>query len=317
MMYSTDYLQESRKLWQVEDVVRELQARGFDATHRAVLEWIADGLLPHPRRHGRGRGRGVVYGWDDDRVIQQAVALCLALRYNRRVSNVVIPLWVLGCAIDLKQVRRSFVLKYDTRAHLDKLWQRYGREGDELEDVLSRLAVKYYRVWGRVIQDKHEAQKATEVMLNIIFNPRYPPGRALKLFARILKILRETRELLQRLSDYLSYPTLFKALTQAKDEDYLWARNVILRMYCLVKQAAQVGMPDKCDELRRLLEKHPEYVFALANVAGELFVPRLVKARLDGYEGALNRALAFVEQKLTRYASAFPNTTPNTPNMNQ
>ncbi|MGH2559953.1 MAG: hypothetical protein ACRDJH_12875 [Thermomicrobiales bacterium] len=86
-------------------VIEELERRGYEMTPRRLVDWRQKGLLPPLAKHGRGQGRGWIYGWDDPLVIEQAIAVEELLALRSRTDWLYLPLWCLGFNIPVSQIR--------------------------------------------------------------------------------------------------------------------------------------------------------------------------------------------------------------------
>lgn len=282
----------------VQELVKRLSAKGYRLTRRRCLKWIEDGLLPHPTRRGRGRGRGVAFLWDDgDRVLRQAERVAQGLRWNRRVSNLFLPLWVMGYDVPLDRVKERLLRWYDVPATLSLLQERYGQracpersEGDDsLKDVISRLAV--WGVKGGQFSwlkggEHFTREEVAELFLNVLHVPKYrPPSAILKRAARLTGM---KTELLRRLTPYLSRPALAQALGQAEDDVLLWARRVLHRCTRLARLAA----PDALADLESTFTQDPNMLFNLAANSGAFLIPVLVKLHTDGHAALIEDLLA-------------------------
>jgi hypothetical protein len=94
-----------------EDLLRAGRAKGFAPKKRLITDWTSIGLLDHPERRGRGRGRGVERVWPESQL-----KLWLVLLDKRRdvkrvnaLCNVPVFLWVyFGSGyVPVRQVRRA------------------------------------------------------------------------------------------------------------------------------------------------------------------------------------------------------------------
>jgi len=77
-----------------QQLVAELQERGYHVTERQLRDWRAKGLLPRLHRRSQGRGLGILRYWEDNEVIlSQAMAVCDLLQRNGRTKWVPLGLW--------------------------------------------------------------------------------------------------------------------------------------------------------------------------------------------------------------------------------
>ena len=57
-----------------EEVLAELEARGYEISPRRLVDWRQKGLLPPLVKHGRGRGRAWIYVWEEPLIVEEAFA---------------------------------------------------------------------------------------------------------------------------------------------------------------------------------------------------------------------------------------------------
>nr|BAL53910.1 hypothetical protein HGMM_F11C09C18 [uncultured prokaryote] len=279
-----------------EGLIAELNAHGYHLNRWRVMDWIRKGLLPHPTRHGRGRGHGVVFVWEDgERTFKQALRVAQALAWNRRLSNAIVPLWVMGYDMPLDRVRKTLLEWYDVPATLHKIQARYAQPRDELADAISHMAVRGQQAgflrWLKE-SDTHTREEAAEVLLSVFHRPKYRPIAVL--LKRIARATGFEPDTLKTLLPYLSRPTLAQALAQADDSDYLWARDVLHQ--CI--ELAQRVDPERWQTLKTTFEDGPHLLFNLAANAGAWAIPVLVKLRLDGHAALVEELLAYFWEEL-------------------
>lgn len=95
----------------MKDLIEGAKRAGYDPTPRMVQDWVDQGLLDRPERHGRGQGLGVSATWSDK---QRGLFLSL-LDYRQRVGRVAVlcntPVWTWlyfgDDYVPLRQVRRA------------------------------------------------------------------------------------------------------------------------------------------------------------------------------------------------------------------
>lgn len=293
-------------------LLRELNDKGYPITHRRILDWIAEGLLPHPTRHGLGRGRGVVFVWEDgERVLRQAVRVAQALAWNRRLSNVIVPLWVMGYDMPLDKVRATLLKWYDVEKTLSAIREKYGQPGDEVADAISRKAVRSQKAgqfsWLKGL-DAEEKKDAAEALLGVFYVPKYRPNTViLKNIARATGLAPNAFEPFKHLFSYRSPHAPADALKRAGDADLLWARDVLHQGVRL----ARVANPDNWAYLESLFAQDPDLLFNLAANAGTRAIPILVKLRLDGHAALIEELLTDARERAVHQNEALEQSTPN------
>lgn len=107
-------------------------------TPRRLVDWRQKGLLPPLVKHGRGRGGGWIYGWEDSLVVEQAIAVEELLAWHSRTDWLQVPLWCLGFSVPATRIRPQLLAIVD--AHLDYVAGDAATRED-VADRVSRLSV--------------------------------------------------------------------------------------------------------------------------------------------------------------------------------
>lgn len=92
----------------LDELCADMAASGRHLTPRAARDWWAKGLLPKPRRHGLGRGKGTETFWTEPRIVEQAQAAHDFLAQHSRVNAALLNLWLWGFAVDLSSIRAIY-----------------------------------------------------------------------------------------------------------------------------------------------------------------------------------------------------------------
>jgi hypothetical protein len=108
-----------------EAVIHGAAAAGYGVTPLQLARWHRAGLLPKPRQHPLGRGRGTETRYPPGTLLQ-VVALCRLREEERRLDRLAFQLWWEGFSIDVELVR----------AHLVGVASRFDREVQELHPEL-------------------------------------------------------------------------------------------------------------------------------------------------------------------------------------
>src|SRR5690242_15937877 len=95
------------------ELAERLADLGYSISKRRFTDWVQKGLLPPPRRHGLGKGKGVVFQWKEPGILSQAVAIYELLEEYTRVNKVFIPLWLMGYEVPIEIVRALFLEQLD------------------------------------------------------------------------------------------------------------------------------------------------------------------------------------------------------------
>lgn len=282
----------------VAKLKEKLREEGVSVTERRLLDWIAEGLLPHPVRHGLGRGRGVVFVWDDDeRVLQQARWVYKALRLRERVESIRLPLWLIGFEVlTAEEVRRKLLERMDVSVLRQQLLAETG-EGD-LEDAIYVYASAHpisSRALRGVVRVKRE--EVAEIFLaNFIFGLKRDVVRAARVISGVFGSPTENMVGWFKALRVWSLAELSEALASAGPDDVLWARVVIQRLAGLARVVLEKALPD-------LSQFEDSDILMLAALAVSEGLPILVKLRLDGYGGVVERILELLERVAREWLS--------------
>lgn len=88
-----------------EDVLAELDERGYEISPHRLVDWRQKGLLPPLVKRGRGRGGGWVSGWEDPHIVHQVITVQELLWIRERTAWLYVPLWCMGFAVPLERVQ--------------------------------------------------------------------------------------------------------------------------------------------------------------------------------------------------------------------
>jgi hypothetical protein len=81
------------------------QDAGFEVTPRQLARWHQEGLLPRPKQHSLGRGKGTESIYLDG-TAKQLIALCRFKRNQRRLDYLAWQLWWAGFEVEIATVRK-------------------------------------------------------------------------------------------------------------------------------------------------------------------------------------------------------------------
>lgn len=158
-------------------VIAKLKQHGYAMTPRRLGDWREKGLLPPLVAHGKGRGQGWIYGWEDALVVEQAIAVEELLAWHSRTDWLYVPLWCLGFSVPPTRIRPRLLAIVN--AHLDYV------AGDALtrEDVadhVSRLSVEEAKEYRRQRTGRPgPTAEALEYWLNMLAGrTAYAPNNA-------------------------------------------------------------------------------------------------------------------------------------------
>lgn len=102
-----------------DEVIAELDARGYEITPRRLVDWRQKELLPPLVKRGRGYPGGWIYVWEDPLVVDQAIAVQELLWLHGRTGWLYVPLWCLGFKVPLERVRAQLLTRLGrSQSHL-------------------------------------------------------------------------------------------------------------------------------------------------------------------------------------------------------
>lgn len=53
-------------MYETKNLIEAARERGITTSRRKLSDWANRSLIAHPIRHGRGRGKGVLFEWPND-----------------------------------------------------------------------------------------------------------------------------------------------------------------------------------------------------------------------------------------------------------
>lgn len=88
-----------------------LRMSGRAVGSRTLRSWYSPekGFLPPPQRHGRGRGAGAVWTWEDPEIFERACIVYDALEIKRRAYFAQWCLWWCGYRVDPTVIRHTWL----------------------------------------------------------------------------------------------------------------------------------------------------------------------------------------------------------------
>lgn len=141
---------------QIVAQVRKAGLKNFTA--RKLERWASLGAIPHPKRKGKGQGRGWEFLWDNQALVSALlIADAFTWQRGRRFEDAVLWAWLRGGPIPLPIVRRYLVRAY---AYLHRWLEQHLKahrrnQEDEPLDLVDRLA--------RVFSRRHDTLRAEGV----------------------------------------------------------------------------------------------------------------------------------------------------------
>ncbi len=157
-----------------QQVARELQRRGHKVSERTLRNWRRVGLLPSLTDRGRGRASGVERFWNDEKVIDQAIAVDEFLAKRARFESARLWLWFTGYEVDVEMARNDWLASL---GRTGAEWLRNASSEEECEDALTDWATRLAkgllrRAW---IRDSGLGVESLESLLSEIFNACFNP----------------------------------------------------------------------------------------------------------------------------------------------
>lgn len=162
--------QKQRTLTQ-DELIAELNRRGYEVTKRALTDWRANDLLPSFDNAGAGGGRSRYLWFRSEPIIQQSVWVCELLRIYNSFGSLYLPLWMLGYTVPLVRVRQALSepLNYITRSIETEV-----ESSGDLEDLIGDVAYDMTEKMKRMEVDLMQVpQEAYEAIVNVLFNKNY------------------------------------------------------------------------------------------------------------------------------------------------
>jgi hypothetical protein len=155
----------------LDELCAAMDASGRFLTERAARDWWTKGLLPRPKRRGRGRGIGTETYWRDPRVIAQAKAANDFLAVHSRTYSAALHLWLSGFPIDLRLVRGAY------QRIIGRHFRSLGRgRMNDLEEAVSGLATNFARDIAKSKPLPKEAMEAIADMASSYLHIFYGTG---------------------------------------------------------------------------------------------------------------------------------------------
>ncbi len=133
----------------------DMETSGRYLSSRGARDWWTKGLLPRPRRHGLGRGKGTETFWTEPRVSQQARAAYDLLAAHPRADFALQSLWLLGFPVGLRHIRAIY--RKVINRHLRSV---HGRAGKQSDDIVGKLAAVLARQQAKASGAPTDAQQA-------------------------------------------------------------------------------------------------------------------------------------------------------------
>lgn len=119
----------------LDELCADMAASGRHLTPRAARDWWTRGLLPRPRRHGLGRGKGTETFWTEPRITERAQAAYDLLAAHPSFDTAILALWLWGFPVDLGSVREVYGKLIN--CHFNSI---HARSGQHPEDAVGKLA---------------------------------------------------------------------------------------------------------------------------------------------------------------------------------
>lgn len=149
-----------------------MRRSGRHLTPRVARDWWTKGLLPTPRRLSRGRGKGNVTMWADERVLAQAKIAHDLLARHRRTETAIVRLWLMGFDIEVGKLRRAW-LALIKRDQAPVRWRGNERPEDAVGDIVTSVV-------GSMTKDRGHVRQSLETALSEGPNVFYGTGEAVE-----------------------------------------------------------------------------------------------------------------------------------------
>lgn len=159
------------------NLIEELALRGYDMTPRRLVDWRQKQLLPPLAQRGRGQGRGWINGWEDARIIEQAIAVQELLWMHERTDWLYVPLWCLGFDVPIARVKTTLLAKLQDRR---RLLTNGSKDSDDIANTISALAFSEARRSGPK-GDRRLSSDLFEFMLGLMAGGSETPADLISL----------------------------------------------------------------------------------------------------------------------------------------
>jgi hypothetical protein len=308
-----------------EELVEDLHLLGYrEASVTRVAAWRKLELLPPFTSAGQGQGRGAGRGkghWSEpEEVRKQAVAISELLPSYRRLNDLYLPLWQLGYAIPLEQVRPALVQPLLSAAK-DFDVQDNGRSATE--DMIDQAVADINQVMHGKVPLFDVPDNTLSALMNVMTNADYDFGdqpyedgvTELKEWERSFaqrcqKLLGDTIPISPEIigddnnifanapfiNQYLSLPHLVAAIQCSTDEDLIRVQQDLQigrESLALLKELHELMWPYLPEAWRTL----PEDMTVIFNV-GTLAIWADLALRQQGFGPTLDRILPTILQAL-------------------
>jgi hypothetical protein len=211
--------------WESRDELLKA-AREHGVTARKLARWHYEGLLPRPRQHSIGRGRGT-HTFYPPGTTHQLLSLCEIHKNERRLAHVAWKLWWQGYDVNMDYIR-SFINDVLNE------WQRY--INDYAANPSSRIRNKSLRKAMRRVENKAELERALLQIVSGGFDPKQKAAdevvwdveAAIGLEPGNMQLENRPRlnsDFLYKLSHIIKPVSLSSALSGSSDQDLIEARD--------------------------------------------------------------------------------------------
>jgi len=157
------------------EIIAELNARGYAITPRRLTDWRQKALLPPLVKHGQGQGRAWTYVWHEADIVGQVIAVQELLRIHGHTDWLYVPLWCLGFTIPLERVQADLATMVNRR---DTHLTGGQRDPDELRFRLSEVSMAIGLRPGPRRGRPRLSAEAVEYWLNLLAgDASYAPDR--------------------------------------------------------------------------------------------------------------------------------------------
>ena len=121
------------------ELVAALDRHGVEVTERRLTDWRAKGLLPPLKKIGLGRGKGTRQFWENDEVLQQAIAAEYFLYRKSRTRYALSRLWLAGFDVPVELGKATW-LEYieQRRKSINRIVSKRGRLEGWLSSTLEK-----------------------------------------------------------------------------------------------------------------------------------------------------------------------------------
>ncbi len=286
----------------------ELTRRGYPTTTRALRDWYSNkrGLIPKPKRVGRGPNKGVARGWDRG-IVDQATLIASILAVHRDTDTALVAEWLLGYDVTLRRLKQAWASEASgLNKQLSNLQIKYPKRGDRAHHLgtVARRKVERLR---NVRIDTTSANEATEFLLNAEESP--DSEQLLLMVSGFLLSFPELQRKFDNPKNRRRLPVSFDSIRRAMDHELIasviaGATHTELRhahkIWRSLSKFARALFPDFLGLPQNGLSEGDQYIVAF----GRPIMPQLILRGREGKAESIRRKLRITLKQVRPLSNA-------------